>query len=335
MTESDNETQQQPATCLVDVPEAEQRFSGLFYSAGLFGLELPETEASIKRLTSSLPLQEAENVAGLIRQIIRRHSEEVLQRMEERLQLAQEVGSIGCFEIDMRDGTSVGSPAFFEIYGLPSSKGSWSQKEWMSFVHPDDRPHVLAHLRDVVRGADVTKVEYRIVRADGETRWTASRARVETEADGRQVRAYGIQQDITDLRRAEAALVTREEMLRLSLEAVGDAAWDWDLNRGTILISGRHVKVLGYDAVRFDSSMDGFSSIVHSEDLPHVTKALRVHLAGRTKRYHSEFRLRTKNGQWRRIMSRGRVIERDPVTGWAIRMVGTTVDLEKLNAQAA
>jgi PAS domain-containing protein len=159
---------------------------------------------------------------------VRRHSEEALRRIENRMQLAQEVGRIGCFEIDMRDGTSVGTPAFFEIYGIPGDRGSWSQQEWLSFIHPDDRPAVIAHLKEVARGAEMTMLEYRVVRADGAIRWTASRARVETGADGRQNRAFGIQQDITERKVAELALAESEEHHRYFIEVNPACFWTAD-----------------------------------------------------------------------------------------------------------
>jgi diguanylate cyclase (GGDEF)-like protein/PAS domain S-box-containing protein len=137
------------------------------------------------------------------------------------MQLAQEVGRIGCFEIDMRDGTSVGTPAFFELYGLPGDRGSWTQQEWLSFIHPDDLGGVIAHLKEVAAGAEITTVQYRVVRTDGEVRWTSSRARIETGADGRE-RAYGIQQDITEGKLAELALAESELLHRSILEASND-----------------------------------------------------------------------------------------------------------------
>jgi PAS domain S-box-containing protein len=304
--------------------------SDFSYAAGIFGEELAASEAAIQAICSAVPSERRADLAVEIGRVIRLSSEEALRRLEERLQLAQEVGRIGCFEIDMRDGSSVGTPAFFALYGLLPGKGAWRKGEWMSFVHPEDRPRVIAHLKDVARGADLTAVEYRIVRTDGEVRYTASRARVETGPDGTQIRAYGIQHDITELKTAEAALATREKSLRLALEAVGDAAWDWNLEKRRITISGRHIRALGYGKNRFDGSIESMSDIIHPDDVAAVGKKLRRHLAGRTRHFAAEFRLRTRGGEWRSIISRGRVIERDPISGWAIRMVGTSTDVEQM-----
>lgn len=141
--------------------------------------------------------------------------------------------------------------------------------------------------------------------------------------------------DVTARRAQEAATAAREETLRLALEAVGDAAWDWNLRSGRLRVEGRHVESLGYQLTRFDGSAKTMSSIIHEDDLVDATKELTKHLAGRSRSFGYKLRLRSHSGEWRWTMCRGRVIERDPVTGWALRMVGTSLDIHKLAEAAA
>lgn len=141
--------------------------------------------------------------------------------------------------------------------------------------------------------------------------------------------------DVTTRRAAEAALANREETLRLALQAVGDAAWDWDLRSGRIRVAGKHVEALGYHMTRFDGSAETMRRIIHGDDIDEVLRELTKHLAGRSVRFGSKFRLRASSGDWRWTMCRGRVIERDPVSSWALRMVGTSIDIHKLADAAA
>lgn len=141
--------------------------------------------------------------------------------------------------------------------------------------------------------------------------------------------------DVTARRAAEAALAAREETLRLALKAVGDAAWDWNLRSGKLRVEGRHVQSLGYQMTRFDGSAKTMKTIIHEDDLEVTLRELVKHLAGRSKSFGHKFRLRSSSGEWRWTMCRGRVIERDPVTGWALRMVGTSLDIHKLAEAAA
>jgi diguanylate cyclase (GGDEF)-like protein/PAS domain S-box-containing protein len=234
---------------------AEERLTGLFYSSGVLGANAGATEAAIDELVHSLRPEDRLRVGRTIRQIVREYSEEALRHAEDRMQLAQEVGRIGCFEIDMFDGTSVGTPAFFELYGLPGDRGSWTQQEWLSFIHPEDRAGVIAHLKEVAVGAEMTTIQYRVVRTDGEIRWTSSRARIES-GDAAGHRAYGIQQDITEGKLAELALAESELLHRSILEASNDCIMLIGMDGTLKLINGPgataweldHVKqVIGQD----------------------------------------------------------------------------------------
>jgi diguanylate cyclase (GGDEF)-like protein/PAS domain S-box-containing protein len=302
---------------------AAPRLSEIFYSSGVFGENSAGTDASIEDLVLGLRPQDRLSAAAAIRRIVRLHSEEALRRVEARMQLAQEVGRIGCFEIDMRDGTSVGTPAFFELYGLAGNRGSWSQQEWLSFIHPDDRAGVISHLKQVALGADMTTVEYRVVRADGEVRWTASRARVETGTDGLQTRAYGIQQDITERKVAELALAESEQHHRLFIEVNPACFWTADPS-GTIKVANSSA------AARFGTSAEGDAAfagppLLHPEDRGRVLAAWQGSLSS-GKPYDVEHRMRWGKGEYRWVHARAypRLDDAGAVIAW----YGATEDIQ-------
>jgi diguanylate cyclase (GGDEF)-like protein/PAS domain S-box-containing protein len=269
----------------------------IFFSSGVFGDAAASTDAAIDALVASLRPQDRLKVGKTIRQIVRRHSEEGLRRVEDRMQLAQEVGRIGCFEIDMRDGTSVGTPAFFELYGLPRDRGSWSQQEWLSFIHPDDRPGVIAHLKEVVQGAEITAFEYRVVRTNGEVRWTASRARVETDSDGRQFRAYGIQQDITESKLAELALADSELLHRSILEASDDCISLIALDGTLVLMNGPGARAMEIGDVQHVVGRD-WISMWPEEARESVAAAFEEARAGRSARFTNYCRTSQATPKW-------------------------------------
>ncbi|OBX17794.1 hypothetical protein A9995_14875 [Erythrobacter sp. QSSC1-22B] len=300
----------------------DHRLFDIFYSSGVFDESASNTDASIEEVVQSLRPQDRLSVAAAVRQIVRRHSEEALRRIEDRMQLAQEVGRIGCFEIDMRDGTSVGTPAFFEIYGLPGNRGSWTQQEWLSFIHTDDRPAVIAHLKNVALGAEKTTVEYRVVRADGAVRWTVSRARVETGADGRQIRSYGIQQDITERKVAELALAESEEHHRHFVEVNPACFWTADPS-GKIRVANESAAVRFGIPVGLSAAVAG-PPLVHTEDRARILAAWQGSLAS-GEPYDVEYRMRSGNGASRWVHARAypRLDDAGKVIAW----YGATEDI--------
>lgn len=317
-----NEANQRDRGASSDRQAADPRLFDIFYSSGVFDENASSTDASIQEVVQSLRLRDRLSVAAAIRQIVRRHSEEALRRIEDRMQLAQEVGRIGCFEIDMRDGTSVGTPAFFKIYGTPGDRGSWTQQEWLSFIHTDDRPAVIAHLKEVALGAEMTAVEYRVVRADGAVRWTASRARIETGADGRQIRAYGIQQDITERKFAELALAESEEHHRHFVEVNPACFWTADPS-GKIRVANESA------AARFGIPM-GLSAAVAGPPLVHTKDRARMQAAWQCSLvsgevYDVEYRMRSGNRAYRWVHARA--YPRLDDAGRVIAWYGATEDI--------
>jgi PAS domain S-box-containing protein len=93
--------------------------------------------------------------------------------------------------------------------------------------------------------------------------------------------------------------------------------------------------MLGYRLDEFDAHVREWERLVHPEDMPHVKKALNAHLAGDSPNYRAEHRLRCKSGEWKWILTSGRVFKRDS-TGNPTRMAGTHLDVsERKTAEAA
>lgn len=129
-------------------------------------------------------------------------------------------------------------------------------------------------------------------------------------------------------RSACAELKRSEERLRLSLEASGDAAWDWDIRNGWIAISPCFVSQLGYDPSSAQLlELETVQRLIHPCDRARVTDELESHLAGRTESFACEYRIRRGGGGWMWCLERGRIVARDPATGVPTRMVGTISDI--------
>ena len=133
--------------------------------------------------------------------------------------------------------------------------------------------------------------------------------------------------DITRERTATASLKMTDETLRLALEAAGDGAWDWNIQTGEIVMSPRFLSRLGYDPEVIRGRLDAVRELVHPDDWPLVSQRLNDHIEGRTESYSCEYRLRGRDGSWTWNFDRGRIVERDPVSGLPSRMVGSACDV--------
>ncbi len=125
---------------------------------------------------------------------------------------------------------------------------------------------------------------------------------------------------------AEEALAASEERLRLTIDAVADGFYDWDITSGQVFVSDNSLACrqlsLGDNLWNFESWRD----YIHRDDLQDVIEGVDRHLAGKTELFECVYRVRVAGDTWLWILDRGRVIERDE-QGEPVRMVGAERDI--------
>jgi len=142
-------------------------------------------------------------------------------------------------------------------------------------------------------------------------------------------------EDITERKLAGKALKESEERFRLTLDATNDGIWDWDIPTGTAFFSHRWYTMLGYAPDEMPGSYATWRSLIHPEDIGPAEQIIQDHTGRAGGGYRVEFRMRTKDGNWKWILTRGQVVEWD-TDNKPVRMVGTHTDItERKRAEAA
>ena len=126
-------------------------------------------------------------------------------------------------------------------------------------------------------------------------------------------------------------LQSSDSRWRYALEGAGDGVWDWNMTHGRIFYSPRWKQMLGYEGDEIGSGLEEWSGRIHPADHDDARRALRRHLEGDIPEYVSEHRMRCKDGSYKWILDRGKVIERS-ADGRALRMVGTHADISAQRA---
>ncbi len=135
------------------------------------------------------------------------------------------------------------------------------------------------------------------------------------------------------LSRQARALRESEERLQLVFEGTQDAFWDWDVTTGQVLRSPHWAGMLGYTLDEIGRQREAFLDLIHPEDLPGLLADEKGIWEGRD-RFSLEFRMRAKSGDWKWILDRGKVVQRDPATGQPLRIAGTHTDTTKRKREA-
>ncbi len=127
-------------------------------------------------------------------------------------------------------------------------------------------------------------------------------------------------------RAAQATLRESEARWHFALEGAGDGVWDWNAETGEVFFSPRWKAMLGYGEEEIGNTFSEWRDRVHPDDLEAAEKEVRRHLEGEAPSYVSEHRLRCKDGSYKWILDRGKVLTRDR-EGRPQRVIGTHTDI--------
>jgi len=129
-------------------------------------------------------------------------------------------------------------------------------------------------------------------------------------------------------REAEDALRESEERLKLVLEGSHEGFCDWDIPSGAVKVSCRYVKMLGYANGEIEPTAAAIRELIYPEDRPRVNSIFDKEKNGFQTPFEIEVRMLTKSQEWKWILYRGMVVERD-AHGGALRVTGTCSDISE------
>jgi PAS domain S-box-containing protein len=169
-------------------------------------------------------------------------------------------------------------------------------------------------------------VETRLRRKDGKiilVTLTSALLRAEDPAAGYVVTI----EDVTERRQAEIALRESEERLRLALVVTNQGLWDLNVQTGQAQISPEYEMMIGYEPGELDVKIPAWSAALHPEDRERVVREFGDYTSCKSSEYRVEFRLRTKSGGYKWVLSTGKIVAFDE-EGRPVRMVGLHADIE-------
>lgn len=138
--------------------------------------------------------------------------------------------------------------------------------------------------------------------------------------------ACAFTRDITERKRSEEALRESEERWQFALEGSGDGLWDWDVPGKKIYLSKQYKEMIGYTDDELPDSLGEWESRLHPDDKADIYAKLNSHLEGKTPVYISQYRFRSKDGSYKWILDRGKVITRTD-DGKPLRVIGIHTDI--------
>jgi PAS domain S-box-containing protein len=138
-------------------------------------------------------------------------------------------------------------------------------------------------------------------------------------------------QDITKRKQKEQQMLSfQEERFQFAIEGSNDGIWDWNTLKDEVYFSSRWKRMLGYEDNEIKNEFEEWETRLHSEDKERVLKEVETALKNRNYSYAVEHRVKCKDGNYKWILARGKVIEWN--NDEPKRMAGTHTDISDRKA---
>jgi PAS domain S-box-containing protein len=258
-----------------------------------------------------------------------RRMEQALRASEQRFRALVEDAEVIVWEFEP------GLNAFTYVSPHATRMG-YSIEEWLqpgffeAHLHHEDRAAALEFSKSETMAGRNHRLQYRMLKPDGESVWMDDWVSVESLPDGSR-RMRGVLTDITELKRVQKQLHETEERWNMALQGSGDGVWDWDVAAGRTYRSPSLKETLGYRGDEIGDEVGFWQTLLHPDDRAQARAQFEAHVEGRAPLYRSEHRMRCKDGSYKWVLARGKVLRRS-AEGHPLRMVGTQTDISAQKA---
>lgn len=141
----------------------------------------------------------ARRFIGSAEDITERLKDEIaIREQAEKLRLAERMGGIGHWRVDVVENQLYWSDQVYAIHDVDPKSFTPSVESSINFYHPDDRDMVRRVVEDGMKRGEPFEFEARIVRHSGEERYVHSICHVERGGEGAVSALFGVFSDITD-----------------------------------------------------------------------------------------------------------------------------------------
>ena len=254
---------------------------------------------------------------------LERRSSEELRRLLDR---AVAASSNGIVITDPRlpdDPIVYVNPAFEKTTGYPMEEVIGRN---CRFLQGEDRDQpALEELRACLREGQECRIVLRNYRRDGTRFWNELYVSPVHDDAGNVINFVGVQNDITESKRAQEVLKGSEDRLRLAVESTGLGTWDWNLITGGLKWDERCKAVFGLPP---DAEVDYevFLAGLHPDDRERADRVVRQALDPEGGgEYRTEYRtVGLTDGVERWLAARGQAFFEE---GRAYRFIGTVLDI--------
>ena len=135
-----------------------------------------------------------------------------------------------------------------------------------------------------------------------------------------------LQTKILELEESEKDLKEIADRWQFALEGADDGVWDWNAKTNIVFFSKKWKSMFGYEEHEIGNTIEEWDKRIYPEDKEQCYKDIEKHFNKETPIYKNEHRVLCKDGTYKWVLDRGKVVEWDE-QGKPLRVVGTHVDI--------
>lgn len=216
------------------------------------------------------------------------------------------------------------SENIYELLGYKSDDFINKKVSYAKLIHPEDIDRVSEEVENAIKNNldEFTHRNYRIKDSNGYYHTLYDHTKLLRDTSENVISFSGYIFDETED-------IEQKERLSLVLEGTALGLWDWNPQTNDVVFDERWAQMLGYKLSEIEPSLESWESRVHPDDIEGCFKDITRHIEGKTNFYNNIHRMKHKNGTWRYILDRGKIVERD-LNGNPIRFTGTHTDVTEL-----
>ncbi|MEW6196631.1 MAG: PAS domain S-box protein [Bacteroidota bacterium] len=163
-------------------------------------------------------------VANEFQKIIKQHHyDHALKQSEYRLNEAERIANIGCWELDLTKNLLIWSNEIYLIFEINPEQFGASYEAFLDTVHPDDRETVNNAYINSVKGKTPYSIDHRLLFPDNRIKFVHEECQTFYDENGTPLRSIGTVQDITGRKLIDNALKESEQKLRSVFNTVEEA----------------------------------------------------------------------------------------------------------------
>ena len=158
--------------------------------------------------------------------------------LQKRLHMAMSAAHMAIWDSVLKDGKVAEGKVYWSpdgaaLLGLPARQCEQPFRDFLAFVHPEDRDQLFKRMQDAADHCSDYEIEYRVVWQDGSVHWLAAKAHADCNAQGVAERTLGIVWDITPRKLQELETAEQKELAEVTLASIGDGVVTTDANGNT------------------------------------------------------------------------------------------------------